>query len=122
MGVVGDIGTLPADWLDFLTSLSTVALPGFCNWGEVRYGSIGGLEYEVPQSRLYCLCINVAICSTALQFICRVIRRSAMTMKAQTYYVIFERPPIGGGASPFPPGGATACLPYMNNETEKSIA
>jgi len=22
----------------------------------VRYGSIGGLEYEVPQSRLYCLC------------------------------------------------------------------
>jgi len=31
-----------------------------CNRGEVRYGSIGGLEYEVPQSRLYCLCINVA--------------------------------------------------------------
>jgi len=24
--------------------------PGFCNRGEVRYGSIGGLEYEVPQS------------------------------------------------------------------------
>jgi len=32
-----------------------VAPPGFCNRGEVRYGSIGGLEYEVPQSRLYCL-------------------------------------------------------------------
>jgi len=41
--------------------------------GEVRYGSIGSLEYEVPQSRLYCLCINVALCSTALQCICRVI-------------------------------------------------
>jgi len=42
--------------------------------GGVRYGSIGGLEYEVqPQSRLYCLCINVALCSTALQCICRVI-------------------------------------------------
>ena len=27
----------------------------------MRYGSIGGLEYEVPQSRLYCLCINVAL-------------------------------------------------------------
>jgi len=40
----------------------------------VRYGFIGGLEYEVPQSRLYCLCINVALCSTALQCICRVIR------------------------------------------------
>ena len=25
-----------------------VAPPGFCNRGEVRYGSIGGLEYEVP--------------------------------------------------------------------------
>ena len=51
----------------------------FCNRrGEVRYGSIGGLKYEVPQSRLYCLCINVALCSTALQCICRVIRRSSI--------------------------------------------
>jgi len=25
-----------------------VAPPGFCNRGKVRYGSIGGLEYEVP--------------------------------------------------------------------------
>jgi len=65
----------------------------------VRYGSIGGLQYEVPQSRLYCLCINVALCSTASQCICRVIRRSSMTMKAHTYYIIFGRPPIGGGVS-----------------------
>ena len=79
-----------------------MAPPGFCNRGEVRYGSIGGLEYEVPQSRLYCLCINVALCSTALQCICRVIRRSSTTMKAHTYYIIFGRPPIGGEASPFP--------------------
>ena len=61
----------------------------------MRYGSVGGLEYEVPQSRLYCLCINVALCSTALQCICRVIRRSCTTMKAHTYYIIFGRPPIG---------------------------
>jgi len=74
----------------------------------VRYGSIGGLEYEVPQFRLYCLCINVALCSTALQCICHVIRRSSMTMKAHTYYIIFGRPPIGGKLPPFPPGGATA--------------
>ena len=85
-----------------------VAPPGFCNRGEVRYGSIGGLEYEVPKSRLYCLCINVALCSTALQCICRVIRRSSMTMKAHTYYTIFGRPPIGGKLPPLPPGGATA--------------
>ena len=53
--------------------------------GEVRYGSIGGLEFEVPQSWLYCLCINVALRSTALQCIYRVIRRSSMTTKAHTY-------------------------------------
>ena len=68
----------------------------FVTGGEVRCGSIGGLEYEVPQSRLYCLCINVALCSTALQCICHVKRRSSMTMKAHTYYIIFGRPPIGG--------------------------
>jgi len=34
--------------------------------------------------------------STALQCICRVIRRSSMTMKAHTYYIIFGRPHIGG--------------------------
>ena len=79
-----------------------VAPPGFCNGGEVRYGSIGGLEYEVPQSRLYCLCINVALCSTALQCICRVIRTSSMTMKTHTYYIIFGRPPIGGKLPPSP--------------------
>ena len=80
----------------------SVAPPGCCNRGEVRYGSIGGLEYEVPQSRLYCLCINVALCSTALQCICSVIRRSSMTMKAHTYYIIFGRPPIGGSFPPSP--------------------
>jgi len=73
----------------------------------VRYGSIRGLEYEVPQSRLYCLCINVALCSTALLCICRVIRRSSMTMKAHTYYIIFGRPPIGGS---FPPPSLAAPL------------
>ena len=44
----------------------------------------------------------MALCSTALQCICRVIRRSSMTMKAHTYCIIFGRPPIGGKASPFP--------------------
>ena len=78
--------------------------------GGVRYGSIGGLEYEVPQSRLYCLCINVALCSTALQCICHVIRRSSLTMTAHTYYIIFGRPPIGGKLPLLPPGGATAMV------------
>ena len=38
----------------------------------------------------------MALCSTPVQCICRVIRRSSMTMKAHTYYIIFGRPPIGG--------------------------
>ena len=86
------------------TASEPMAPPGFCNRREVRYGPIGSLEYEVPQSRLYCLCINVALCSTALQCICRVIRRNSMTMKAHTYYIIFGRPPIPGK---LPPDSAT---------------
>ena len=85
-----------------------MAPPGFCNRGEVRYGSIGGLEYEVPQSRLYCQCINVALCSTTLQCICRVRRRSSMTMKAHTYYIIFGHPSIGR-SFPLPPLPAPLC-------------
>jgi len=33
----------------------SVAPPGFCNRGEVRYGSVGGLEYEVPQKLTHLL-------------------------------------------------------------------
>jgi len=92
---------LPTGWVP------TVAPPRFCNRGEMRYGSVWSLEYEVPQSRLNCLCINVYLCSTALQCICHVIRRSSMTIKAHTYYIIFGRPPIRGKLPPLPPGGAT---------------
>ena len=34
---------------------NSVAPPGFCNRGEVRYGSIGGLEYKVPQKLTHLL-------------------------------------------------------------------
>ena len=37
-----------ADLRARITSFRPVAPPRFCNRGEVRYGSIGGLEYEVP--------------------------------------------------------------------------
>ena len=87
----------------FHIQLLSVAPPGFCNGGKWGMGSIGGLEYEVPQSRLYCLCINVALCSTALQCICCVIWRSSITMKAHTYYIISGRPPIGGKLPPSHP-------------------
>ena len=42
--------------------------------------------------------------------ICGVIRRSSMTMKAHTYYIIFGRPHIGE-ASPFP-----LAAPLVTNE------
>jgi len=57
----------------------------------------------------------VALCSTALQCICRVIRRSSMTMKAHTYYIIFGRPPIGG-SFPFPPLAAPLYLGLRGGE------
>ena len=79
----------------------------------MRYWSIGGLEYEVPQSRLYCLCINVALWSTALQCICRVIRRSSMTMKTHILHN-FWTSTHRGEASPPPPGGATALVQPMD--------
>jgi len=88
----------------------------FVTGGEVRYASIGGLEYEVPQSRLYCLCINVALCSTALKCICRVIRRSSTTMKAHTYYIIFGRRSTHRGGS-FPPSPWRRHCVYRHNRT-----
>ena len=113
--------THPLAWTTQQTQ--PVAPPGFCNRGGVMHGSIGGLEYEVPQSRLYCLCIDVALCSTALQCICRAIRRSSMTMKAHTYYTIFGRPPIGGGKLPPPlaaPLNATL-IAYLSTYSRRAI-
>ena len=60
------------------------------------------IEYEDPQSRLYCLCINVALCSTALQCICPVIRRSSMTMKAHILHNFWTSTHRGGASSPSP--------------------
>jgi len=49
----------PKNAADLRPSEDAVAPPGFCNRGEVRYGSIGGLEYEVPQKLTHLLqCIG----------------------------------------------------------------
>ena len=73
----------------------------------MRYGSIGGLEYEVPPVPVVLSVYQRGSLLDGLAMYCRVIRRSSMTMKAHTYYIIFGRPPIGGKASSLPPGGAT---------------
>jgi len=77
----------------------------------VRYGSIGGLEYEVPQKLTHNF---TAVHREFVGFgICRAIRRSSMTMKAHTYYIIFGRPPIGGGNFPPPPPLAGPLAPRI---------
>ena len=35
--------------------IQSVTSSGFCNRGEVKYRSIGGLEYEVPQKLTHLL-------------------------------------------------------------------
>ena len=67
-------------------SCRPVAPPGFCNRGGVRYGSIGGLEYEVPQKLTHLLqCTHIV----------------------HNFWTSIHR----GEASPFPPsGGATAVI------------
>ena len=67
--------------------------------GEVRYGSIGGSRVRSPPEAD----IFTAVHREFVGFgICRVIRRSSMTMKAHTYYIIFGHPAIGG-LPPSPP-------------------
>ena len=70
----------------------TVAPPGFCNMGEVRYGVYRGSRVRSPPVPvvLSVYQFDVALCSTALQCICHVTRRSSMTMKAHTYYIILD--------------------------------
>jgi len=49
----------PKNAADLRPSENAVATPGLWNKGEVRYGSIGGLEYEVPQKLTHLLqCIG----------------------------------------------------------------
>ena len=74
----------------------------------MRYGSIGGLEYEVPQSRLYCLCINVALCSTALQCICRDTKKFYDNESTHILHNFCTSTHRGEASAPLPPGGATA--------------
>jgi len=75
----------------------------------MRYGSIGDLEYEVPQSRLYCLYINVArflLDSLALYLSCdtKKFHDNESTHILHNFWTSTHR----GEASPLPPGGATA--------------
>ena len=80
---------------------SPVAPPGFCNRGEVRYGSIGGPEYEVLQSRCT-VCVSTWLDGLAMYLSC-----DTKKFHDNESTHIFGRLPIGGKLPPFPPGGAT---------------
>jgi len=79
-----------------------VAPPGFCNRGEVRYGSIGGLEYEVVLSvyQRGSLLDGLAMylsCDTAK------FHDNESTHILHNFWTSTHR----REASPLPPGGAT---------------
>ena len=94
-----------------------VAPPGFCNrGGGVRHGSIGGLEYEVAQSRLYCLCINLALCSTALQctvYLSCVMKKFHDNESTHILHNFWTSTHRGGEAFPSPTGRATDFRPLL---------
>ena len=86
-----------------------MAPPGFCNRGKVRYGSIGGLEYEVPQSRLYCLYQRGSLLDgLAMYLSCdtKKFRDNESTHILHNFWTSTHR-----GKLPPPPGGATAPPP-----------
>ena len=85
--------------------------------GGSEVGSIGGLEFEVPQSRLYCLCINVAHCSTALQCICRVIPKKFHDNESTHILHNFWTSTHRGKLPSSPPGGATAVIGLGNRQS-----
>ena len=82
-----------------LKSPDSVAPPGFCNRGEWGLGVYRGSRVRSPpEADRHIYCSAQGICR-----VCREIRRSFMTMKAHTYYIIFGRPPIGGKLPHLPP-------------------
>ena len=83
---------------------ATMVPPGFCNrGGEVRYGSIGSLEYEVPQSRLYIVCVSTWLFARRLCNVFVVWYEEVPWQWKHTHYIIFRRPPIGGKLPALPP-------------------
>jgi len=88
----------------------------------VRYGSIGGLEYEVPQSRLYCLRINVALLDGLAMYLSCDTKKFHDNESAHILHN-FWTSTHRGEASP-PPGGATAwrCLAYQRGKENSRMA
>ena len=81
----------------------------------MRYGSIGGLEYEVPQKLTHLLqYIGNLWGLVRYDFNGLAVYLSFRTFITHTYYIIFGRLPIGGKLPPPPPsGGATGFTPGM---------
>jgi len=79
----------------------------------VRYGSIGALEYEVPQSRLYCQSVyqrGSLLDGLAMYLSCDT-KKFHGNESTRTLHNIWTSTHRGGSFPPFPPGGATARTP-----------
>ena len=92
-------------------TIVSVAPPGFCNrgGGGVRYGSIEGLEYEVPQARLYQR--GSLLDGLAMYLSCdtKKFHDNESTHILHNFWTSTHR---GGSFSPSPPGGATEAELY----------
>jgi len=74
-----------------------VAPPGFCNRGGSEVWIYRGSSVRSPPVPVVLSVYQRGSLLDGLAMyrgICRVIRRSSMTMKVHTYYIIFGRPPI----------------------------
>ena len=79
----------------------------FVTGGEVRYESIGGLEYEVPQSRLHCLYQRGSLLDGLAMYLSCDTKKFHDNESTHILH-IFGRPPIGG-SFPLPLSLAAPC-------------
>ena len=80
----------------------------------MKYGSIGGLEYEVPWPVPVVLSVyqrGSLLDGLAMYLSCDT-KKFHDNESTHTYSIIFGRPPIGGTLPPFPPGGDTDHTAY----------
>ena len=73
-----------------------MAPPGFCNGGSEVWVYRGSRVRSPLVPVVLSVYQRGSLLDGLVICICRVIRRSSMTVKAHTYYIIFGHPPIGG--------------------------
>ena len=76
----------------------------------MKYGSIGGLEYEVPQSRLYCLVYQRGSLLEGLAMYLSCVTKKFQDNESTHILHNFWTSTHRGELPPFPPDGATVAV------------